>query len=64
MSEICQFSINNKLGYFNQLITMIKMIEMLCDSEINETNEKMVVQKDRIQFIKRESRENQKKRRN
>ncbi len=42
MSEICQFSINNRAVHSNQLTIAIKMIQKLCNGEIDETNEKVV----------------------
>ncbi len=42
MSEICQFAINDKADHFNQLITMMEMIQKLCNGEIDETNKKVV----------------------
>ena len=42
ISEICQFGINNRLGYFDQLTIVIKIIQTIYDGKINETNEKIV----------------------
>ncbi len=42
MSEICQFAINNRSGYFDQLTTAIEMIKRLRDDEIDEIDEKDV----------------------
>ena len=42
MSEICQFPINNRLDYPNQLTTAIEIIQTVCNSKTDETNEKIV----------------------
>ncbi len=61
MSEICQFSIDNRSRNFDQLTTIIKIIQRLRNSEIDKTNKKVVIQKDGIQFIERKSKRGQEK---
>ena len=42
MSEICQFSINNRSNYLDQLIIIMKMIKKVCNQEIDKIDEKVV----------------------
>ena len=42
MSKICQFAINNRLDYFDQLTLAMEIIQTICDGKIDETNEKIV----------------------
>ncbi len=46
MSEICQFAINNRANHSDQLRTIIEIIEKLHNSEIDETDEKVVILKE------------------
>lgn len=42
MSKICQVSVNNKLGHFEQLITAFEIIKKICNGEIDETDKKVI----------------------
>ena len=42
MSEICQFSINNRSNHFDQLTTAVEIIKKVCNQEIDEIDEKVV----------------------
>ena len=42
MSEICQFAINNRLDYSNQLTIAIKIIQKVYNGKTNEIDEKIV----------------------
>ena len=42
MSKICQFSINHRSDYFDQLTIAIEMIKKVCNQEIDKIDEKVV----------------------
>ena len=42
MSKICQFTIKNRLGHFDQLVIAIEIIQTVCNGKTNETDEKIV----------------------
>ena len=42
MFEICQFAINNRLDHSDQLTIAMKIIQIICNSKMDETDEKIV----------------------
>ena len=40
-SKICQFAINNRSNHFDQLIIIIEIIQTVCNSKTDETDEKI-----------------------
>ena len=41
-SEICQFVINYRSNYSNQLIIAMKIIQIVCNGKMDETDKKIV----------------------
>ncbi len=42
MSEICQFAINDRSGHSDQLTTVMEMIQLLRNNDIDKTDEKHI----------------------
>lgn len=42
MSKICQFSINDGSGHFDQFTMVMKMIQVLSNSEIDKIDEEII----------------------
>ena len=41
MSEICQFAINDRLGYFDQLTIAMEIVQIVCNNKTDKTDEKI-----------------------